>query len=54
MNLRIYNLVYLYLATTIMFNLNHTMKQITFPGAPRNLKKTFWLSTKCNKGDITS
>ena len=42
-----------YLPTTIIFNLNHEMKQIIFPGTPRNLKKTFWLSTKCNKGDIT-
>ena len=43
-----------YLPTTIIFNLNHEMKQIIFPGTPRNLKKTFCLSTKCNKGDITS
>ena len=42
-----------YMPTTIIFNLNHEMKQIIFPGTPRNLKKTFWLSTKCNKGDIT-
>ena len=42
-----------YLSTTIIFNLNHEMKHIIFPGTSRNLKKTFWLSTKCNTGDIT-
>ena len=42
-----------YLPTTIIFNLNHEMKQIIFPGTLWNLRQTFWLSTKYNKGDIT-
>ena len=41
------------LPKTITFNLNHEMKQIIFSGTPRNLKKAFWLLTKCNKGDVT-
>ena len=43
----------LYLPTTIIFSLNHELKQIILPGTPRNLKKTFCISKKCNKGDIT-
>ena len=41
------------LPTTTTFNLNHEIKHIIFPGAPRNLKKMFWFSTKCSKGDTT-
>ena len=43
----------MYLPTTIIFNLNHDLKQIIFPGIPWNLKKPFCISKKCNKGDIT-
>ena len=42
-----------YLPTTIIFNLNNEMKHIIFHETPRNLKKMFWLSTKCNKAGIT-
>ena len=43
----------LYLPATISFNLNHEMKHNFFSGTSQNIKKTFWLSTKYNKGDIT-
>ena len=42
-----------YLPTIIIFSLNHELKHIIFPGTPRNLKKTFSISKKCNKGDMT-
>ena len=42
-----------YLPVTKIFNLNHELKQIIFPGTPQNLEKIFCISKKCNKGDIT-